>query len=100
MEQIKSARLRQLELANAAAARAAKIKAGAFVEADAMRTECGRIAAQVVAVFDGALPSVADQIAAAAGLPARDALHLLRAAFRVGQGANSPKRGRGRQRAS
>jgi hypothetical protein len=85
-ESIKAARLRQLDLANEAAALTAKLKGGGLVPADQMRTECGRIAAQVVAVFDGALPGVADQVASASGMAARDALHLLRAAFRTARG--------------
>jgi phage terminase Nu1 subunit (DNA packaging protein) len=76
-------RLRALRAANEAAEVAAKVKAGVYVEADAMRVELGRVAGRVVALYDGMLPEVAETIAAASTLSARDALHVLRKAFRA-----------------
>jgi hypothetical protein len=85
-ESIKAARLRQLDLSNEASALAARLKGGGLVPSDRMRAECGRVAASVVAIFDGLLPGVADEVAAASGMAFREALHLLRAAFRAARG--------------
>jgi hypothetical protein len=79
---IRSARLRQIELANAKAEAEASERSGINVSADGVRAEVGRIAARVVALYDGELPQLAADIAAGSNMPVRDALHLLRAAFR------------------
>jgi hypothetical protein len=79
---IKSARLRQIELANAKAEAEASERSGSYVHSDSVRAEVGRIVARVVALYDGELPQLAADIAAGSNMPLRDALHLLRAAFR------------------
>jgi len=79
---IRSARLRQIELANAKAEAEASERSGSYVHADSVRAEVGRIVARVVALYDGELPQLAADIAAGSNMPVRDALHLLRAAFR------------------
>jgi hypothetical protein len=78
---IKSARLRQLELANERAAAEAAAGSGRYVEAEAAKLEMGRIAGRMVAAFDGVLPDLADAVAAQSTLSQRDALHLLRGAW-------------------
>jgi DNA-binding transcriptional MerR regulator len=78
---IKSARLRQLELANERAAAEVAAGSGRYVEAEAAKLEMGRIAGRMVAAFDGVLPDLADAVAAASALSQRDALHLLRGAW-------------------
>jgi hypothetical protein len=79
--EIKSARLRQLELANERAAVEVAAGSGRYVEAEAAKLEMGRIAGRMVAAFDGVLPALADAISAASTLSQRDALHLLRGAW-------------------
>jgi len=76
---IKSARLRQLELSNERAAAEAAADTGRFVEASAAKRELGRVASRLVVAFDGALPSMADALAARFQLPSRDVLHAVRA---------------------
>jgi hypothetical protein len=78
---IKSARLRQLQLANERAAAEVAAGSGRYIEAEAARLEMGRIAGRMVTAFDGVLPDLADAIAAGSTLSARDALHLLRGAW-------------------
>jgi hypothetical protein len=43
----------------------------------------GRIAGRLMASFEGALPELADAIAANSSMPHRDALHVLRASWRA-----------------
>lgn len=75
-------KLRQLELANATAQEAALARSGRFVERADVEREMGRIAARAVAGMDGALPALAEAIAAASSLTQREALHVLRTAWR------------------
>lgn len=79
---IKAARLRQLILANERAAEEARIRAGAYIDAAAAKQEMGRIAAAMIAAFDGALPDLAVAVAGQPTLSERDALHRLRIAWR------------------
>jgi hypothetical protein len=78
---IKSARLRQLELANAKATAEADERSGRYVEAETAKQEMGRIAGRMVAAFDGVLPDLADAIAAQSTLSPRDVLHALKTAW-------------------
>lgn len=83
---IKAARLAALELANEKARVEVAARAGLYVEADAMRLELGRVAGRMVAAFEGALPELANAIAASSSMPQRDALHVLRGAWRTLRG--------------
>jgi hypothetical protein len=80
---IKAARLTQLELANAKARAEAAVLSGRYVEASGARQEMGKIAGRMVAAFEGALPELADAVAAESSIPPRDALHALRTAWRA-----------------
>jgi hypothetical protein len=79
---IKSARLRQIELSNAKAEAEARVRSGDLLAADGARAEVGRGAARVVALYDSEIPQLATEIAAASKMPVRDAIHMLRTAFR------------------
>ncbi len=85
-DDIRRQRLEQLELANEKAREEKAARAGIYVKAADVRQELGRTAAQMIAVFDGALAEFATAIAAHSNLPARDALHILRTAFRTIRG--------------
>ncbi len=79
---IKIARLRQLTLGNEKLIAEAAERAGRYVLADDARREMGKITGRMVAAFDGALPELAAAVAAQSSLPQRDALHVLRTAWR------------------
>ena len=81
-ESIKRGRARQLELANTKAELEAARFAGKIVDADAARQELGRVAGRMIAGVEGALPELANAVAAVSTLPPRDALLALRAAWR------------------
>ena len=80
---IKAARLRQLTLANERAAEEARLRAGSYVAADDAKLEMGRIAGRLVAAFEGVMPELAAAVAAQSTLSQRDALHLMRGAWRA-----------------
>jgi hypothetical protein len=79
---IKRARLAQLELSNEHARAVREAEAGRYVLAADVRLEMGKIAGKMLATFEGALGELATAVAAKSGLPSRDVLHILRAAFR------------------
>ena len=79
---IKRARLEQLSLANEHARAVREANAGRYVLADDVRQQMGAIAGKMLAVFEGSLGEMATAVAAKSNLPARDALHILRTAFR------------------
>jgi hypothetical protein len=80
---IKAARLRQLTLANERAAEEARLRAGSYVAADDAKLEMGRIAGRLVAAFEGVMPELAAAVAAQSTLSQRDALYLMRGAWRA-----------------
>ena len=80
---IKRARLEQLELANENARTLREAQAGRYARSDDTARAMGRIAGQVISIFEGAYPEVASALAAKSNLPARDALHILRSAFQA-----------------
>lgn len=80
---IKAARLRQLTLANERAAEEARLRAGSYVAADDAKLEMSRIAGRLVAAFEGVMPELAAAVAAQSTLSQRDALHLMRGAWRA-----------------
>ena len=81
--EIKLQRLRQLELSNARAREESAARSGRYLEADAVRQEVGRVAGRMVVLFEAGLAEMSMAIAAKSDLPARDALHILRASFRL-----------------
>ncbi len=80
---IKRQRLAALELANERARAEAAARSGHYVEADGMRQELGRVAGRLVAGFEGSLPELAAAIASQSSMSQRDALHVLRTAWRA-----------------
>jgi DNA-binding transcriptional regulator YdaS (Cro superfamily) len=81
-DRIKAERLAQLELANEKAREDAAARAGAYVRSDGVRQEMGRLVGRLVTMFDSALVEFSTAIAARSDLSSRDALHLLRGAWR------------------
>jgi hypothetical protein len=81
LDALQRARLVAVELANDRARLDAAEASGRFVEADAMRREVGRVAGRIVSSIDGAVPDIADALAARFQLPQRDVAHALRTAW-------------------
>jgi hypothetical protein len=81
-EEIKRARRDQLVLANERAREHAAARAGRYLIAEDSQQQMGRVAASMVATFEGALPELALALAAKSNLSSRDALHLLRETWR------------------
>ena len=84
---IASEKLSALQLANAKARAEAAALAGRFVEAEGVRTELGLAAARLIAVFEAALPELAEAVAhrgrdGVDPVFERDALHAMRGAWR------------------
>jgi hypothetical protein len=81
-EQLKREKLEQLQRLNRKAAREEAEKVGKLTDSDLARQQMGRIAAQVVTIFEGSAAEVANTIAATFNLPPRDVVHLVRGEFR------------------
>ena len=81
-EQIKAARLQQLELLNAKAREEAAQRAGRYVRSDEARAELGRVSSRLLSLFDGSLTEFADAIAAQPADLSREILRTLRATWR------------------
>jgi len=85
-EQIKRARLKQIELQNSKAAEEAAARAGILTDAEAAQRQMGRIAAQLITAFESLLPDIATALAARfPAVPQRDALHIMRAEIHAGR---------------
>jgi hypothetical protein len=81
-QSIKAERLRQLALSNAKAVAEEAARSGRYMLADDARQEMGRVASQLMAAFQSALPELATAMAAAfKGVNQRDALRTLRTAW-------------------
>jgi hypothetical protein len=80
-EKIKRERLDQLAMANAKSREEAAARAGRYVLAEEARQEMGRIAGQMMAMFEGALGELAGIVAGNANLSPRDVAHWLRTGF-------------------
>ena len=81
-DKLKRERLEQLELANERAREDRAARAGVYVRADDARREMGRVASDLVTTFESALAEFATAVAAGSNLAHRDAVHLLRTAWR------------------
>lgn len=81
-EQIKQAKLEQIQRANRNAAKAEAESKGALTETEASRQAMTRVASSMLLVFEGGLTDFASAIAAEFKVPQRDVLHLLRREFR------------------
>jgi len=81
-DQIKQARLAQLDLANDKARAEAALRAGRYVKAEDSRQEMGRVAARLLAVMESSLTEMANALAAEPSMSPRDTLRTLRSAWR------------------
>lgn len=81
-EQIKQAKLEQIQRANRNAAKAEAESQGFLIETEASRQAMMKVASSMLLVFEGGLTDFASAIAAEFKLPQRDVLHLLRREFR------------------
>jgi hypothetical protein len=82
MSKLKSARLRQAELAIQKSEAEAAERTGRFVLAADMRTEIGRIAGAMVASVEGGLAELANAVSLDTGASQRDVLVALRRGWR------------------
>lgn len=89
LEQIQSEKLTQAKIATRKALDDEKARLGVYVLAADARGEMGRIAAQMLKSFEGALADFAAALSAKFELPNRDILHLLREEFRRNRERNS-----------
>lgn len=81
-EQIKRERLDQVRRLNRKAAEEEAARAGSLTDTEAAARQMGRLAAQLVTVFEGALSDFANALASKFEVPSRDALHVLRLEMR------------------
>ena len=81
-DKIKAEKLEQIQRANRREAIEEAAKSGRLTDAAQAAQQMGRIAAQMVTVFEAALGEFAGAISAKHQLPQRDVLHLLRSEFR------------------
>jgi len=81
-DQIKQARLAQLDLANDKARAEAALRAGRYVPAEDSRQEMGRVASRLLAVMESSLAEMANALAAEPSTSSRDTLRTLRSAWR------------------
>ncbi len=88
-EQIKAQRLETLQRQNRKLAEDEAARAGRYVDAESTTQQLGRVAGQMMTVFEGSLAELATAVAAHFKLPQRDVVHLLRAEFRNVRARNS-----------
>lgn len=81
-DKIMRERLEQLRRLNRKTATEEAARAGLLVNAEISQAQFGKIAVQMVTLFDGALSTFAASISARFHVPHRDVLHLLRSDFR------------------
>ena len=81
-EQIKRAKLADIEFRNRRAAEEERARAGLYVDAAESKRAMTRIAGEMLKLFEGSLSDLASSIGAKFQVPQRDVLHLLRAEFR------------------
>ncbi|GJD78002.1 hypothetical protein [Methylobacterium gregans] len=79
---LKRAKLEAAERDNRIAAAKEAAAEGVFTETAAARSEMGKIAGQMMRIFEGALPEIATAIAAEFKIDARDVTHHLNEQFR------------------
>ena len=81
-KQIARERLESLQRQNRKAAEDEAARAGRLVDTESVSQQYGRMAMQLLSVFEGALPEFASVVAAKYQIPQRDIVHLLRGEFR------------------
>lgn len=80
---IRQEKLSALKMDNRRKAVAEAEISGRLVDADDVKVEMRKIAREVMAMAEGALPEIANATAARFQLPARDVLHLMRTTFAI-----------------
>lgn len=88
-EQIKRGRLETLQRQNRKLAEDEAARAGRYVDAENSKQQLGRVAGQMMTLFEGSLAEIATAFAAHFKLPQRDVAHLLRSEFRKVRALNS-----------
>ena len=79
---IKAEKLRHAQLMTSRLEEEDRLRRGVYMETSAARAEMGRVAADLLTSFEGALPDFASALAARFAISSRDALHCLRVEFR------------------
>ncbi len=79
---IKAEKLRHAQLLTSRLEEEDRLRRGVYMETSAARAEMGRVAADLLTSFEGALPDFASALAARFEISARDAVHCLRVEFR------------------
>jgi hypothetical protein len=85
-EQIKREKLEGLQRENRKRAEEEAARAGRYVDAQASASEMAKMVARTVAIYDMALPEIADAMSGKFNISQRDVLHFLRAEFRTMRG--------------
>ncbi len=75
---IKAEKLRQAELISERMTRESREASGIYIRADQSRAEMGRLAAAMMAEFEGSIQIIADQLSAQFSIPRRDLVIALR----------------------
>ena len=81
-DQIKAARLAQMEAANRRTAEEDRLRRGIYMLTEDAQQEMARIAGTMITIIEGSLTDLATALAARFEIPQRDALHELRTRFR------------------
>jgi hypothetical protein len=81
-DQLKRAKLEEQLRRNRIMASEEAERQGRLLAAADARQQMARVAGLMLQIFEGALPNIADAMAAQFGVPQRDVLHLLRAEMR------------------
>lgn len=82
-DQLRQARLEQLQRANRQAEREELAERGVYIPSAAASAALTSVAAGMMAVFEGGLADLASALAAKYSLPEREILHLMRGEFRT-----------------
>lgn len=81
-DQFKREKLESVTRANRRAAREEAESIGRLTDSSLAQQQMGRVAAQLITVFEGAIPEIAAACAAAFNISHRDVVHVLRGEFR------------------
>lgn len=81
-DQLRREKLEEYQRKNRVAAKQEAESDGRLTDADLAQQAMGRIAAQMVGIFEGALGDIAEAVAARYDLAKRDVMHVMRASFR------------------
>jgi hypothetical protein len=77
-DELRRERLANLRFQNRRAAEEERERQGLYVRTDQVQAEMTKLAAQMLTIFEGAFPDLANALSAKFDLPQRDILHILR----------------------